>query len=104
MEFAICLNHVLQMSGGSVELAEAFIRDYAEFRTCSRQEIEQLHVLTQVYHLVVLHFYIGQHVAGNVIEQNFTYILNQFYTRHHWLAQNSERIQALLQTYLLEEK
>ncbi|WP_372631568.1 phosphotransferase [Cohnella sp.] len=89
MEFAICLNHVLQMSNGSLEMAEAYIRGYAKYRKGSSEEITYLQLLTQIYHIAVLHIYIGQHYSGVNVEQNFNYILNQFKTRNDWLTEQS---------------
>lgn len=101
MEFAICLNHVLQMSNGSLEMAEAFIKGYAEYRKGSSQEFTHLQLLTQIYHIAVLHIYIGQHYSGVNVEQNFNYILNQFKTRNEWLTDYSSPLQRLLESYLL---
>jgi len=64
MEFAICLNHVLQMTNGSLEMAETFIKGYAEYRKSSSQEFTHLQLLTQIYHIALLHIYIGQHHSG----------------------------------------
>lgn len=100
MEFAICINHVLQMSNGSLEMAEAFIKGYAEYRKGSSQEIAHLQLLTQIYHIAVLHIYIGQHYAGENVEQHFNYILNQFKTRNAWLTDYGLPIQRLLELYL----
>ncbi|OCT17257.1 hypothetical protein A8709_27390 [Paenibacillus pectinilyticus] len=101
MEFAICLNHILQMSSGSLEMAEGFIQGYVRYRKSSLQEINQLQLLTQVYHIAVLHFYIGQHHAGIDIKENFTYILNQFHVRNDWLNRNGLSLKQLLEFYLL---
>ncbi|MZQ87070.1 phosphotransferase [Paenibacillus sp. 5J-6] len=99
MEFAICLNHILQMSNGSVEMTEAFVKSYSAYRTHSLHEIEQLRNLTQLYHLAVLHIYIGQHYAGADIQPNFNYILNQFMRRDSWLKEHSETIERILAAY-----
>ncbi|MCY9659845.1 phosphotransferase [Paenibacillus chondroitinus] len=101
MEFAICFNHILQMSNGSLEMAEAFVKSYSVYRTHSLQEIEQLRNLTQVYHLAVLHIYIGQHYAGIDIQHNFTYIMNQFIHRDTWLMVHGTTIEQMLIAHLL---
>lgn len=101
IEFAICLNHILQMSNGSLEMTEAFIKGYAMFRKGSLQEFRYIKLMTQIYHIAVLHIYIGQHCSGINIEQNFNYILNQFHTRMNWLNEHDTSIQKLLETYLL---
>lgn len=101
MEFAICLNHVLQMSNGSLKMAEAYIRGYAKHRKASSQELTHLQLLTQIYHLAVLHIYIGQYYTGVDFEQNFNYILNQFKTRNEWLTEYRSPLQRLLEFYLL---
>lgn len=101
-ELAISLNHILQMTNGSPEMTEAFLKGYAAYRKCSSQEIKQLQLLTQVYHLAILHIYIGQHYAGGQeVEQNFNYILNQFLYRNEWLNQNQSTIEQLLESYIL---
>lgn len=96
MEFAISLNHILQLSNGSLEMTEAFIKGYAEYCQSSPEEIALLQLLTQIYHLAVLHIYIGQHYSGMNIESNFTYILHQFHTRNNWLNEHHSFIQQLL--------
>jgi homoserine kinase type II len=101
MEFAICLNHVLQMSDGSLEIAEAFIKGYAEHRQGSSPEFTHLQLLTRIYHIAVLHIYIGQQHSGVNVEQNFNYILNQFKTRDAWLNDYNSLLQRLLESYLL---
>ncbi|MBA2941413.1 phosphotransferase [Paenibacillus sp. CGMCC 1.16610] len=101
MEFAICFNHILQMSNGSLEMAEGFVKSYSVYRTHSLQEIEQLRNLTQVYHLAVLHIYIGQHYAGIDIQHNFTYIMNQFIHRDMWLKEHGKTIEQMLIAYLV---
>jgi len=101
MEFAISLNHVLQMSQGSLEMAEAFTKGYTGYCKHSSQEIGLLQLMTQIYHAAVLHFYIGQHYSGKNIEQNFNYILNQFKTRNDWLNSNSPVIKQMLESHLL---
>lgn len=101
IEFAICLNHILHISNGSLEMTEAFIKGYANFRKGSLQEFKYLNILTQIYHIAVLHIYIGQHYSGINIEQNFNYILNQFHTRMNWLNEHDTSIQNLLEAYLL---
>ncbi|GGA01191.1 hypothetical protein GCM10008018_54460 [Paenibacillus marchantiophytorum] len=94
MEFTICLNHILQMSNGSLEMAEAFIQGYVRHR-------KSLQLMTQVYHIAVLHFYIGMHHSGNDIKENFNYIFNQFYNRNNWLNKNSSSIKQLLELHML---
>ncbi|NIK77796.1 Ser/Thr protein kinase RdoA (MazF antagonist) [Paenibacillus castaneae] len=102
MELAISLNHVLQMADGNLVMTEAFIKGYGAYRKGSSQEIKQLQLLTQVYHLAILHIYIGQHYAGGQeVEQNFNYILNQFFDRNEWLNQNQSTMQQLLESYIL---
>ncbi len=96
MEFAICLNHVLQMTNCSEHMLKAFIEGYAIHRQHSLEEIEALPLLTTVYHIAILHIYIGQHLSGKDIEQNFTYILNQFMARSAWLVQNRDWLQRML--------
>lgn len=101
IEFAICLNHVLQMSDGSLDMAEAFIMGYAQYRRGSSTEFVHLQILTRIYHIAVLHIYIGQHYSGVNVERNFNYILNQFKTRSKWLTDNRLPLQRLLEVYLL---
>lgn len=101
MEFVISLNHILQMSNGSLEMTEAYIKGYAGFRKATIQEINHLQLMTQIYHIAVLHIYIGQHYSGKPIEANFNYILHQFQTRNNWLNQHREALQALLELYLV---
>lgn len=103
MEFAICLNHILQMTNGSMEMTEAYVRSYSLYRKHSLLEIEQLRTLTQLYHLAVLHIYIGQHYAGTDVQPNFTYIMNQFIRRDSWLYDHSETMRRMLIAYLTEE-
>ncbi|RIE03479.1 phosphotransferase [Cohnella faecalis] len=69
MELAISLNHVLQMSGGSMEMAEAFVKGYAEQGKCTSPEIERLELLTRIYHIAVLHIYIGQHYSDMTLNE-----------------------------------
>ncbi|NOV02145.1 phosphotransferase enzyme family protein [Paenibacillus planticolens] len=102
MEFTICLNHILQMTDGSMEMAEAFVKSYSVYRKHTLLELEQLQNLTQVYHLAVLHIYVGQHNAGVDIEQNFNYILKQFITRNEWLNKHRIEVQQMLVYYLVE--
>lgn len=101
MEFAICLNHVLQMSNGSAAMLEAFTKGYADFRKGTAQEIRHLQLLTQIYHVAVLHIYVGQHYSGVDIKQNFNYILNQFGTRNDWLNEHGAAVRQQLEYYLL---
>jgi homoserine kinase type II len=101
MEFVISLNHILQISNGSLEMTEAFIKGYAVFRKATIQEINHLQLMTQIYHIAVLHIYIGQHYSGKPIEDNFNYILNQFRTRNNWLNEHRSTLQKLLESYLI---
>ncbi|EFM08454.1 aminoglycoside phosphotransferase [Paenibacillus curdlanolyticus YK9] len=104
LEFAIGLNHVLQMSNGSRSMAEAFVQGYSEYRTATRQEIAQLSLLTRLYHLAVLHIYVGQHYAGHQVEPYFTFIMQQFRTRMDWLTEHKSSIEELLLKSLLGEE
>ncbi|WP_176444702.1 phosphotransferase [Paenibacillus herberti] len=101
MEFVISLNHILQLTDGSWKMVEAYIKGYSQFRKCTSHELNQLQLLTQLYHIAVLHIYIGQQYSGVDIEQNFNYILNQFITRNDWLNNNGEKINKLIAGYLL---
>ncbi|KRE61947.1 phosphotransferase [Paenibacillus sp. Soil750] len=101
MEFTISLNHVLQLTNGSWDQVERFIKGYSQFRQCTHQEMNQLQLLTQIYHIAVLHIYIGQHYSGQNIEQNFKYILNQFLTRNDWLNKQRTPLKQLFEKYLL---
>lgn len=101
MEFVISLNHVLQLTNGSWEMTQAFIKGYSHFRKCTSLELSQLQLLTQLYHIAVLHIYIGQQYSGVDVEQNFNYILNQFITRNDWLNNNGVAINQLIAEYLL---
>lgn len=100
MEFAIGLNHVLQIGGGSLGMASAFIRGYARHGSITRDELKQLRTLTRAYHVAVLHFYIGQHAAGNDIAFPFGYILRQTAERDEWLARHGSEIQELAEALL----
>jgi len=101
MEFTISLNHVIELTNGSWDLTEAFIKGYSQFRKCTYREMNQLQLLTQIYHIAVLHIYIGQHYSGRNIEQNFNYILNQFLRRNDWLNKHRTSIKQLFENYLL---
>ncbi|MDQ0116751.1 phosphotransferase [Paenibacillus harenae] len=101
MEFTISLNHVIQLTNGSWDLTEAFINGYSQIRKSTYREMNQLQLLTQIYHIAVLHIYIGQYYSGRNIEQNFNYILNQFLTRNDWLNKHSSSIKQLFEKYLL---
>jgi Ser/Thr protein kinase RdoA (MazF antagonist) len=96
MEFAISLNHILELTNGSWEMAEAFIKGYSRFRKCTSREMDQLQLLTDIYHLDLLHIYIGQHYSGRNVEQNFIYILHQFQRRSDWLNTQSSALNQLL--------
>ncbi|MGG4146120.1 phosphotransferase [Paenibacillus algorifonticola] len=99
LEFVISLNHVLQMSGGSLEMAAAFIEGYVSFRTLSSEELSQLRTLTRLYHIAVLHIYIGQFRAGKDISYAFSYIANQLIERDNWLEHNEDQLKGLIATY-----
>ncbi|CAN7441781.1 phosphotransferase [Paenibacillus sp. LjRoot56] len=101
MEFTISLNHVIQLTNGSWDMTEAFIKGYSKFRKCTYQEINQLELLTRIYHIAVLHIYIGQHYSGKNIEQNFNYILSQFQLRNEWLNKHCSLIKKLIENYLI---
>ena len=101
MEFTISLNHIIQLTNGSWDMTEAFIRGYSQFRKCTYQEMNHLQLLTQIYHIAVLHIYIGQHYSGKNIERNFNYILSQFQTRNDWLNNHRSSINQLIEDYLL---
>ncbi len=101
MEFTISLNHVIQLSNGSWEMTEAFIKGYSQFRKCTYQEMNQLQLLTQIYHIAVLHIYIGQHYSGTNIEQNFNYILSQFQSRNDWLNKHRTSIMKLIENFMI---
>lgn len=96
LEFAISLNHVLQISGGSLEMATAFINGYAAFRSCSTEELSHLRSLTRLYHIAVLHIYIGQYRAGKENATAFAYIANQLIERDRWLAEHEDQLTILL--------
>jgi homoserine kinase type II len=96
MELAICLNHILQLSSGSFEMAGAFLQGYFTYMKCSQLEFDSLQLLTQVYHLTILHFYIGQHYSGKSIERYFLYILSQFAARNQWLNEHRLSLQRML--------
>ncbi|URN93000.1 MAG: phosphotransferase [Candidatus Pristimantibacillus lignocellulolyticus] len=101
MEFTISLNHILQLTNGSWHMTEAFIKGYSQFSKISYLEIKHLQLLTQIYHIAVLHIYIGQYYSGKNIEQNFNYILNQFLTRNEWLNKHHSSMKQLLEKYLI---
>ncbi|MHA7964643.1 phosphotransferase enzyme family protein [Paenibacillus sp. CAU 1782] len=96
LEFVISFNHVLQMSGNSYEMAAAFVKGYARFRTCSVKELSQLPALTRLYHIAVLHIYIGQYAAGKDNSTAFSYLASQLIERVNWLEQNEGRLEGLL--------
>ncbi|RXZ78821.1 hypothetical protein EBB07_25275 [Paenibacillaceae bacterium] len=100
MEFAISFNHVLQESNGSLEMAEAFVAGYSSIRNHAPDETAMLPLLTQIYHLAVLHIYIGQYYAGAKIEQHFNYFLHQFANRMSWLNDHKSDTQSLLGTLI----
>lgn len=96
IDFAICLNHVLQLGEGAWELAEAFVQGYGIHQAHTLQELEQLQLLTQIYHIAVLHIYIGQYYDGKPVEQPFGYVLQQLRSRDQWLQHNNERLIAMI--------
>lgn len=93
LEFAISFNHVLQESKGSLHMAAAFIDGYSEFRSFTKDELRQLRTLTRLYHVVVLHIYIGQYIAGKDIHMAFLYIINQLIERDYWLNMNLDKLE-----------
>lgn len=101
MEFTISLNHIIELTNGSWDMTEAFIKGYSQFRKCTYQEMNQLQLLTQIYHIAVLHIYIGQYYSGKNIEQIFNYILSQFQSRNHWLNKHRSSIKKLIEDYIL---
>jgi Ser/Thr protein kinase RdoA (MazF antagonist) len=104
LEFVISLNHVLQLSGGSLQMAAAYIEGYAMFRTCSSEELRQLRTLTRLYHIAVLHIYIGQYESGKDNSTAFAYIANQLIERDNWLEHNEGHLEGLLSPLLRKEK
>ncbi|WP_020614916.1 phosphotransferase enzyme family protein [Paenibacillus daejeonensis] len=96
LDFVISLNHVLQLSGGSLQMAEAFIKGHANFRTFTREELDHLRTLTRLYHIALLHIYIGQHRAGKDIAEAFSYIIDQFIERDRWLAEHGNELKRVL--------
>ncbi|MBD2871620.1 phosphotransferase [Paenibacillus arenilitoris] len=102
MEFAISFNHVVQMTNGAWEPIEAFINGYAQYRKSSALEWNQLRLLTRIYHIAVLHIYIGQHYSGVTIEKPFHYILDQFRTRDEWLLAHRDPLELLFNKCLIE--
>lgn len=102
LEVVISLNHVLQLSRGSLEMASAFIQGYAMFRSCSIEEWRHLRTLTRLYHIAVLHIYIGQYRAGKDIAGAFAYIANQLIERDRWLEQNERHLAPLFAPLLRE--
>ncbi|WP_028562748.1 phosphotransferase [Paenibacillus pinihumi] len=101
MEFAISFNHILQVSNGSLSMAEAFIQGYARHCKASMEEIRHLLLLTRLYHIAVLHIYIGQYYAGSNIEINFNYILDQFMSRDNWFNEYDRIVKEMLVRYLI---
>jgi len=95
LEFAISLNHVLQLSGGSLEMAAAFVEGYSAFRTGSSEEFRLLRTMTRLYHVAVLHIYIGQYRSGKDITKAFAYIANQLIERDNWLSCNAGNLERL---------
>ncbi|MDR6726740.1 Ser/Thr protein kinase RdoA (MazF antagonist) [Paenibacillus amylolyticus] len=101
MECTISLNHLIHESEGSFEMIESFLTGYSSERKHSSQEIEHLMLLTQIYYISVLHFYIGQHYAGITVEHNFIFILQQLERNIQWLHQNEYQLQTLLYEHLV---
>lgn len=101
MEFTISFNHVVQESQGSMEMIGSFIQGYGRERKHSLLEFVYLPLLTKIYYIAVLHFYIGQHYAGATIEHNFTFMIEQFERNMNWLEKHNLRIQELLNIYLV---
>jgi homoserine kinase type II len=101
MEFTISFNHVIQESQGSVGMIESFLQGYGSERKHSALEFSYLPLLTQIYYIAVLHFYIGQHYAGATIEHNFTFMIEQFERNMNWLEKHNLKIQELLNKYLV---
>ncbi len=102
MELTISLNHIIQESSGSLDLIAAFLQGYGNARKHSSIEFGYLRLLTQVYFVAVLHFYIGQHYAGAAIESPFTFMMDQFERNISWLAEHDVQIQQLLHKYVME--
>ncbi|PWV97881.1 Ser/Thr protein kinase RdoA (MazF antagonist) [Paenibacillus cellulosilyticus] len=100
LEFAISLNHVLHMSGGSLEMAQAFIEGYALYGGCTYEEMQQLRTLTRLYHIAVLHIYIGQNRSGKDNAAAFAYIANQLIERDNWLQCHEDQLKTLLEPLL----
>ncbi|RAI97358.1 homoserine kinase [Paenibacillus pabuli] len=101
MELAISFNHMIQESEGALDMIEAFLQGYSTERKHSTLEINYLPLLTQIYFIAVLHFYIGQHYGGVTIEQNFNFMLNQFERNINWLHKHDLKIQELFHRYLV---
>jgi len=102
MELMISLNHIIQESSGSLDLMEAFLQGYGNVRKHSSIEFGYLRLLTQIYFVAVLHFYIGQHYAGAAIESPFRFMIDQFERNISWLAEHDVHIQQLLHKYVME--
>lgn len=101
MECTISLNHLIHESKGSFEMIESFLTGYSAERKHSSHEIEHLMLLTQIYYISVLHFYIGQHYAGVSVEHNFMFLLQQLERNVKWLHQNGYQLQTLLYEHLV---
>ncbi|WP_339259880.1 phosphotransferase [Paenibacillus sp. FSL R5-0713] len=101
MEFTISFNHVVQESQGSLEIIESFLQGYGSERKHLVLEFGYLPLLTKIYYIAVLHFYIGQHYAGATIEHNFTFMIEQFERNMNWLEKHNLEIQELLNKYLV---
>ncbi|MDD9268271.1 phosphotransferase [Paenibacillus sp. GCM10023248] len=101
MEFAISLNHMIQLTNGDLDFVEAFVYGYSQAQTCTYQEIDKLQRLTQIYHIAILHVYIGQHYSGVPVEVSFRYIFDQFQVRDAWLSDNRIVLEQLLKKYLI---
>ncbi|CAN7747449.1 hypothetical protein [Paenibacillus sp. LjRoot56] len=82
-------------------MAQAIIKGFSHYRKCTSHELSQLQLLTQLYHIAVLHIYIGQHNSGMDVQQSFNDIINQFITRNDWLNSHKVAINQLIAEYLL---
>ena len=99
LEFAISLNHLLQLTNGSIEHARTFIKGYRMFRTLSAVEVNHLRLLTRLYHITVLHIYIGQSVSGKEVTQPFIYIINQLIERDKWLEAHEHELKTMFSAF-----